>query len=229
MWQSNWKVQASALIFAKGNVLLAKGSWNTKFVFPALLGEKSEARATKSRNSQLTRQLKDSGRRLVDFHLSHLMFPPSYGWKELFNLRCVFLGWPWKVDVDVYDTKFPFYWTCQPFNDASRVKDVHTDEVMYQQFEVYTWCWDIFRWYRWFLPEKTLHVPQAMVTSVTWHYDTFKHFQNIGNFHGEMSLNLNVIRMIMLYLTSPPLGTCELILVENHEVVRPIIFNHSHS
>ena len=28
--------------------------------------------------------------------------------------------------------------------------------------------------------------------------------------------------------TSPPLGTCELILVENHEVVRHIIFNHSH-
>lgn len=33
----------------------------------------------------------DSGK-TIDSHLSHLMFPPSYGWKDLFNLRCVFLG-----------------------------------------------------------------------------------------------------------------------------------------
>ena len=244
MWQSNWKVQASALFLCQGKRSVGQGILEHEIRVPRCfwgkiwsLGNKKEFAAHES--------LMDSGK-TIDFHLSHLMFPPSYGWKDLFNLRCVFWvtnlgflfdglgnpgvsslakrygsGWAssWVGILHLYIIQFKsrlvkawleicqspqlttenalekltlmsmtqsvFFdmWTFQWCQQ--RVKDVHA-EVMYQQFEVYTWCWDIFRWYRWFLPEKTT------CTSSNGHIShmTLWCFQKIGNFHGEMSLNL---------------------------------------
>lgn len=88
MWQSNWKVQASALFLCQGKRSVGQGILEHEIRVPRCfwgkiwsLGNKKEFAAHES--------LMDSGK-TIDFHLSHLMFPPSYGWKDLFNFTCVF-------------------------------------------------------------------------------------------------------------------------------------------
>lgn len=111
---------------------------------------------------------------------------------------------------------FFFFWhVSETFNDASRAKDVHT-VVMYQQFEVYTliykWCWDIFRWCRWFLPEKNyMYLKQWSHQS----HDTMT-LSKDRRFWWWDVIESECYKDDNAKFTSPPLGTCELILVENH-------------
>ena len=88
-----------ALFFCQGERSVGQGILEHEIRVPPGFWGKIWSLGNKKSEFAAHESLMDSGK-TIDFHLSHLMFPPSYGWKDLFNLRCVFLGspiWLWFV------------------------------------------------------------------------------------------------------------------------------------